>query len=558
MTEEIAEQDPFQAALHLAREEAAGGVCSMLVLDLIHKINRTIDFPEDSWRNSQEWLQNNKAVHVNIAEGTDTVVNPLTLGLPYGGRLAVSQTQFEDPSRVEQHIYYIETIADQVYGIPLWHLIEKPANSANCSMAIFLPARDQGDLDYSMVVTHQDETSPYSREQLISDEPLTHKDVLEQLKATLLSANLGATNTYRDKEAYMEKATELFDKIQLPELRKRLLPLKAGELASMRAEADPVTSYLFNMRSIAGATHKAITASSSEDDNAFKFTLDTATGKIACEGIFNLGTSKRTATLGRVLPPESPNQSYQAFLDSAPDTPSDRLFELLGNAFQIPEIVHDKTLVAQINEILIDALENKPMPIPNVNQAINKVIQEFREHNEERYSADTIIDIGELDISQLENGSFLEGACYIRANVKANKKQQVFSRAHNLYGCEVYGAKEAFNLYETFKNIRRCLAVDCAQAFVNGQFKQSVALNCTESFKTGYADFCIAEGSKKAFIDIEAQKCHTVDCEVDFTTTPGHPNRSMRENTRTHTPEFKEELAQKAKANKRRLFRKKK
>ncbi len=558
MTESLNKQDPFQAALKLAREEAAGGVCSMLVLDLMHMIDQcevksSLSRLDDSWT---------KPRRVSVCENQEIsqekiTLQPLTTTLQYGARLARSQSHlpYYSTKSVEQTIYYIEPIGDETYAIPLWNMIERSEDSQDCSIAIFLPARDQGDLDYSLVATSNDESNPYSLQQLVSEQPITHKSVLEDLKRVLKSSSVFTSyNLLRDtEEQIISTSKTLFEKLQIAELRKRLLPLGNGELATRRNETDPVTSYIFDLRSIAGSVHEGISAKTTEAGNEFNFVLNTATGRIACSGAFNLGTSKRTALLGQLLPPDSPLESYTAYLDAAPDEPSEKLFDLLGKALKVPEIVTDDELIGIINDILKNALEQKPYSLRLVDEKIQKLVNRYRKTNE---IADTThIDIGSLDISQLEGGKFLHEARYIRAQVKANKKQDVFSKARNLYGCEVQGAAKAFNFHTTDngETARRCLAIDCKEAFIAGKIKQSVALNCTKSFLSTDADYCIARGSKIAFQYTNARDCQAIDCEEVFTPPQNRSHTgatAIQRCTTQHTPEFTGKVAK----NKRKPF----
>ena len=450
---------------------------------------------------------------------------------------------------VEQEIFLVrENTKGKRQGFKLWTLREESqakTDAGECSRAIFWPAIDNGDWDFSMVVTKVDESTSPSTQSLIEAPALTNRAVVEQLISSMFDRRLDS---------------ELIKILQLDQLIAANLPVELHVGTFIDADGDTRPSEVMRIARnkleflrLAGIVppqteqfHQII--SHPGKPAFFKFTPDPEHDHYKIDYVVqNLGSTARTVPLGRL----TVNEAYKEPV--VQDTDGQPIQELpfeLEKLFDVPDIVPaDEALLKEIEAVFQDFRQRLPSARQDhsvIDSQLNKVLESFQRKHHESTGKSALVDIGTIDLRSLGSGDFLSDITLghrLVARVLANKDQEVFCGVGTYYGCSVEGAGQAFmrthqgkrliasNCRSAFSaatglasaSLTDCAAIDCDKAFVEAaEIKGCIAENCVTAFvNSKKIEGSIAKHCKEAFttntsISVQMANNTAENCSTSF------------------------------------------
>lgn len=544
-------QDMDARTLGFIREKAAGSACSLLVLETVGILGRAELAKQETTRLG------------DTLNGPDQKIGyrPFAEPVPLGdGELVVVDSKSEEDSCIG----YLNPLKTKV--LPLWQIVEHDNDFTDtestvnqCSQALFLPAsRDGLELDFTLVVTKVDESSPRLSAENLNPKPVTNAAVLRELNNCL-----------------QRRPNNLAQLIQLDELSKvyQLDPLaqpsRIGQTSEPRDALvrrmmriikliDRLPSGIFDD----GLLHTAtVEGDSSVVARAKLLPLGRLAVSVLCA---NLGKSGRIAPMKdlqlideQLILPEEPETS---------DVTSTLSYEVATVALEVPEIYVNQEFKDKL-QLVVSRQKN----LDGVSQEVGEMISALRQEN--GLSPQVIIDLGIIDVGHIqrpgEPGSknasleLFNVMNRVKAKVFARGWMNVFSSASNLYECSVDGANGAFfkakglsccdvtnsnsaffNAQATdcsasntdsafaFADANRCLAESCESAFSNDRFvdapfktTNSIAIDSRSAFQKATATGCYARDCKTAFEGAKAEDNTAENCRYAFYQTyGGHKN----------------------------------
>lgn len=480
------QENPFaglDGILSHSIQEAAGGMCSVRSLKAIgssHRAKKT-----DS---TTALLQENAA----------------------GTSLPVTITPFEEPRRMNEagQLVVIASENPQITRLgyhhrgtnkvlELWQLVEARPETGDCSYAVFMPYLDSSsNIDFSMVVSKDDEEKPHSSEGLLYEgKGLTNAAVLEMLIDQLDFSHLGKNLS----EAI--KLNELIAHSGVNTIDGRPFNESAYD------PTDPLITLMGNVVTWSALTGKPVTFQKDYKDAKITASITPNAVLSLATTHTNLGTMGRTVQHGSL---HLIDESLQTVSET--DTPA-TLRELASYTLEVPEVIVDTALQEEIRKIAsaqVDPLD--------FNIKARNVIGQYREsHN---VAPDAVIDLGGLDVQHMAGGTLFYDFSSIRATVKANVSAAIFENCDNLYDCHVDGAGSAFSNC----SVNRSSSNNTIASYERARAKDCIAMNGGRAF-TGYdgtSDGCMAINLDKAFSGQKSvTNCYAKDCRTVFTELSG-------------------------------------
>lgn len=480
MDERRDEIAPVGDELDLLREIASGSGCSLRVLGLINTIHTHKRVDE---KTVQSYFGDDSYEHIKC--------NSLA---PLGDGELVRLPDGTDESIT---IGYLETSTNK--ALPLWRLVEKPADEAApympCSYAVFLPAFDETHgIDYSLVVTTEDEARTSSPEATIQDIPQTNARVLDELKECI--TNPGKPNEL----ANMIKVDELIKSYELDIPFKKPLQYESFD-AQYTSPLHRKLGGLAVFAQLSGEPIKLRGAFSDEVNAHIEIAPDGA-AKIAAH-VLNLGRD------GRITPAGTLHIGSELIALPEGAVNENMLYKLAEKSVHIPEVLSDETLKQKVQEIV-----NSADSLGRMSHRIRTLVDDKLQELEEMGEYTQVIDLGTLDMSgavpQPTNGSmgyrneddqFLSDMARVKVDVIANDSFDVLMNS-NAYGSTVRGARYAFSNTRNFRafTYRMCTAIDVEEAFEMVSLAEDcLVINANRAFQSASTTGCIAENVRVAF-----------------------------------------------------------
>lgn len=470
--------------LNLSREQAAGGVCSLRVLNLINIINN-LD------------LKSIESAPLHGPDGylTECKYSPIkTLGT--AGDLVVIPTKAKNKTVLG----YLHNPTKQL--IELWHLIERE-DADDCSYAVFVPTLDTNvQIDYSLVVTRDDESRHVDEDALIHDLPLTNAIVLEELIKFLKRGS----NELPD----LIKLNELIKYYSLSRSTIEANSIILADKLEINEPKDALVRQLGRIAGLASLSYKPGNIIKRHNLNDSEIILE-----ISPDGITNirshhadLGRHGRTTHWGSLVLKDN-----DVFGVSEIGT-EESLKQAAELALGIPEIIDDTDLKSEIHEVISSSID------PNyITDIVKNLIDEYRKNHKLRY--DTIIDMGIIDLTHIPQTSdrqiVFKNFNYVKSKVIANKGLEIFEDCNNLYECIVIGARKAFYKKTGFSRQVRCTAEDVYNAFYNSETIECIAKKCNSAFQYAVTEGCLAIDVYYAFSDSSSRNSVAEHCKYSFT-----------------------------------------
>lgn len=491
--------DLLASRVAMAQEAAAGGICSLRVLRVLHAVNEYVGDEADeveAYCNSFEHKFSDKGLTVL---GTSRTSGGLTL--------AADERVFED-GVISQNVFLLDHRTKA--ALPLWRLIEEPPESPNCSRSIFWPALAGDDMDWSQVVTSRDERAAMNLEQSVQADPITNASVLELLQDAL------------KKEDSLPALNKLLELVKARELWTHNIvgidPFTDGEYASSRNVPDLLYQEArrrMTWLALGQGKYAASTPYTPQPDSLVRFTLDPTedSDRMAVSVEFmGLGTNgSRHQPLGSLVIHEAMRNEPEFVVGGDNRAPVGEAKQVTGYAeaaLNVPEFVQSEQLTANINRILQQVARGE-RDVQHLDKHIHDAVLYIR--SDLHHDVDNVVnlDLGEFDIRGLEISTLfgLLPACSLyRATVYADETQDVFAVPSgqftnlDLYDCTVTGAKSAFNgrvlgargcvandvqfAFENVRSAKDCVAVGAVRAFHgHGNYTGNLAEGCDEAFE---------------------------------------------------------------------------
>lgn len=465
--------------LEFSRQEAAGGVCSVRVLETINTLSNielnspqigTLIGPDDSY----------------VEQTYQPLKTELTTLRP-SGKLVVLPSDSPDTTRVA----WMHKPTGNL--LELWQLVERPFQ-ADCSFAIFVPAMDnQLDIDYSTIVTVSDESKPTSNEDLVWDTARTNASVLDALIRYLKHSDEYEPGAPTLDEAI--KLEELVDAYDLTQSRKRNA---ANPLNLAYAPPDALARQIERLANWAAMSNdtgvKKIARLSVRDEVTVGVT-NTGVVSVSTHHL-DLGRAGRVIENGLL-------HLKDGEIVCTDDTPHKEamLRELVEGALGIPEIIADDLLQQQITDVVSN--NSSPKTIQN---EVDRLLCSFRKKH--RMSDSQIIDMGVIDLTHVDASQdtiLFYNFRGVKATVLAHQGLDLFSGSYSLYECHVVGARSAFGCLggnAPSAGLIRCSTDGVGDAFNRSRAsKECIAINGESAFCDSHdAISCITDNVEEAFI----------------------------------------------------------
>lgn len=467
------------------REQAAGSACSLRVLETIGILG------------GAELAKKQKVMLGSASIGPDRKIGiqPFSEPIPLGeGELVIVDCENEE----DVCIGYLNREKTKV--IPLWQIAEHDSDLTDtkstlnqCSQALFLPASYDGlELDFTLVVTKVDESSPRVPEENLKPEPVTNAAVLDELNKCL-----------------QRQPNNLADLIQLDQLIKvyqhdPLLKLSHIEGRTNESE-DALVRRILRINQLMDRLPSRIleegllnTANVESGSNVVAHATLLPLGRLALSVLCtDLGKSGRSAPMEDL---QLINEQLVLVGGAESSNVTNSLsYEVAAAALEVPEIYVDKEFKDKV-QLLVS--EHKT--VYSLSLEVEKMIKALRQ--ETGLSPHTVIDLGIIDVGHIKypgntssnetSVSLFSNMAHVKARVYACKWMDVFSQASKLYECSVDGAKSAF--------------------FNAGEVLSCDATNCNSAFISAQPTDCYASNTRNAFVCAEATRCLAEDCEYAF------------------------------------------